>query len=93
MLKLELVSSNLNRTVLAQYSSVLGISQAQDYEMIFDANGSNLQAWLAGIRYFNITDSSLSAGQVGLEWQGGLGQFRDIHIQTTLPDGTISPVT
>ena len=93
VLKLELVSSNLNRATLAQYSSLLGISQAQDYEMIFDANGSNLQAWVNGIRYFNVTDNTLSAGQVGLEWQGGLGQFRDIHIQTNLPDGNIGPVT
>ena len=92
-LKLELVSTNLNRAQLAQYSGLQGMAQARDYEMVFDANGSNLRAWLNGIRYFNITDTSLSAGQMGLDWQGGVGQFRDIHMQTNLPDGNIAPVS
>lgn len=93
-LQLDLVSSNLNRARMVNYSGIVGLAQAQDFEMVFDANGSNLRGYVNGIKYIDWTDTQLSAGQVGLEWQKGIGQFRDIHIQVDAgQSGNLVPVT
>lgn len=93
-LRMELVSSNLNRAALATYSGLIGIGKAQNYEMTFDCQGSNLRGFVNGIKYFDITDSTLSAGQVGFDWQQGVGQIRDVHVQVNAGDkGNLIPVT
>jgi len=53
------------------------------YHYVIDLNGSSIKIWVDGVLKFNVTDSSFSAGKIGVgAYYGSVANFDNILVKT-----------